>query len=158
MSRLLTSVSFGSFPSHSCLFISGYWFFLPCLHPLSLLPFPHILTCLFHYLLIISLCLYPLLSPPPSLCPPPPSFPSLDAASCLVTFSSSTWLCRQEKPTLSELRQAKPNADRASKPVLLIIDGKGRGGAIKCSHSYEHRLEAFPPCWDKTVVINAMII
>lgn len=126
MSLLLTSVSFGSFPSH--LFIPWYWFFLSCLHPPSLLPFPHILTCLFHYLLIISLCLYPPLSPPPPLRPPPPAFPSLDAASCLVTFSSSTWLCRQEKPTLSELRQAKPNADRAREPALLIIDGKGRGG------------------------------
>lgn len=53
----------------------------------------------------------------------PPWFPISPVASGLVTFSSSTWLCRQENQTLSELRQGKANADRAWKLELLCIAG-----------------------------------
>lgn len=113
-----------------------FFFLLPSLiHPPPCLPFPRILTCLFHYLLIILLCLsilllflFPRLLP--SLLHPPILS---HITSWLVTFSSSTWSCRQENQALPELRQAEPNAGRARKPALLTADGErreaGRRGA-----------------------------
>lgn len=58
----------------------------------------------------------------------PPWFPISPVASGLVTFSSSTWLCRQENQTLSELRQGKANADRAWTLELLCIAGEEKEG------------------------------
>lgn len=122
--------------------------------------FLHILTCSFHYLLRLSL----------SSSFPASSFllPSLlgffpYVASCLVTFSSSTWLCRQENQTLSELRQGEANADRALKLAVLLVVGEreretvGRGAFWEIKHSQSSGLccEASTPCWDKLLVINA---
>lgn len=90
----------------------------------------------------------------------PPRFPISPVASGLVTFSSSTWLCRQENQTLSELRQGKANADRAWTLELLCIAGEEKEGGwafreIKRSQSSGLCWEASPPCWDKLLVINA---
>lgn len=121
-------------PSLLSLLGIDFFFSSPVSHSpssLSCLPFPRILTCLFHYLLIILLCLSILLFLLfPRLLPSLLHSPILShVTSCLVTFSSSTWSCQQENQALPELRQAEPNAGRARKPALLTADGERRGAS-----------------------------
>lgn len=115
------------------LFVTAHFPFSVSIPPLlpspSRLHFPHLLTCLFLLFLSPSLLLLLLLllfsmTPPSSLI----SHLS-QVASCLVTFSSSTWLCWQENQTLSEPPQGKPNADRAwTLALLFVVEGWGWGG------------------------------
>lgn len=105
-----------------------FFFLLPSrIQPPPCLPFPRILTCLFHYLLIILLCLYPSvlsLSPPPPLSAPPSHpFPHYFLFSHIL---QQHLIVSQENQALPELRQAEPNAGRARKPALLTADGERR--------------------------------
>lgn len=107
-----------------------------------------------------SLLLFLLLSFPASSLLPSLISHLFLVASCFVTLSSSTWLCRQENQTLSELQQGKPNADRAWKLAMLFVVGEARGVGgfreMKCSQSSWLCWEAYPPCCDKLLAVNAL--
>lgn len=141
------------------LFVTAHFPFSVSIPPLlpspSRLHFPHLLTCLFLLFLSPSLLLLLLLLF--SMTPPSSLISHLSqVASCLVTFSSSTWLCRQENQTLSESPQGKPNADRAWTLALLFVVEGWAFREIKRSQSSELCWNASPPCWDILLVINAL--
>lgn len=103
-----------------------------------------------------------------SLFPPSsPDFPSFPASCFLFghILPAAPDCVGRENQTLSELRQGKPNADRAYSSSSRREE-RGRGGAggegvfreIKRSQSSGLCWEGSPPCWDKLLVINALKI